>query len=185
MSGSLAEWASALAAIGALIAAVWAARTSGRLFRVETQRDVQNWRREEAEQASRIAAWCVIHLKPSSGLDREDGLLIHNSSDAPVFDVEIHSIYAPKQTDEPKEQAPLRLTLLPPGDYVSTTHPKFHWTFPEESSNMTGAIRPVTKNDKWKVTSITFVDASGIQWVRTGGDLQKMEHQGKIREVNS
>lgn len=163
------DWITALTALGALIAAVWAGLTSKRLYEIEAKRDVVSDERRARQQAAGIAAWCVFC--PES---ERRGLLLHNSSDAPVFDVEVLSTYAPSQKASPVMQRPLVLTLLPPGDYVADEHPTFGWTFPDERVAVPGTVRPVTKNSGWMVTAVRFTDAHGIRWERKGGLLSRL-----------
>lgn len=67
----------------------------------------------------------------------------------------------------------MKLAVLPPGDYVVTAHPQYNWTFPEERHSVDHAIRPVTKNRQWIVTSLLFTDAFGIRWKRANSRLAK------------
>lgn len=173
MFGTVAEWLSALAALGALTAAIWAALTSRRLVQVEMHRDVKAADRAAREQASGIAAWCVFC--PGNGEDSQAGLLVHNDSDGPVYDVEVHSTRLVKQVSIP--QYPLRLSIVPPGDFVATADPKYHWSLPEERGAIGGIVRPVTKSTGWMVTSVTFTDAHGQRWVRDGGRLTRFAEE--------
>lgn len=93
MMGTVPEWISVLVAAAALIAAVWAGLTSKRLFDVERKRDEVALDRREKEQASEIAAWCVTYDTPADQPSPK-GLLIHSSSNAPVFDVKVLSTYS-------------------------------------------------------------------------------------------
>jgi len=171
MLGSLAEWISALGAIGALAAAIWAAKTSVKLFAIETGRDELAAAKDERRQASGIAAWCVGR---NDGPGKR-GILIRNSSDDPVHDVTIESTYAPKKDLEPEPQAPLTLAILPPGDYIAEEHPKFHWDFPEYREAADDQLQPIMKNPQWMVTAIRFTDAHGNTWERQGGALTKID----------
>lgn len=168
---TFAQILSAVAALGALAAAIWAARVSKRLYEIETSRDRGRAQREEKAQASGIAAWCVFIKENQPG--SQQGLLLHNSSDAPVFDVEVLSTYATKQSSEPIPQAPLKLAVLPPGDYVSNADATYKWSFPEERGSIDNAVRPVTKNPGWVVTEVRFTDSYGTPWTRIRGNLEK------------
>ena len=174
MFGSMAEWVAAIAAMGALLAAVWAARTSKDLYDLESKRERGLVNRTRREQASGIAAWCVFC--PDHDSQTQSGILLHNSSDAPVFNVEILSTYSQKQAHAPQDQEPLNLAILPPGDYVSNKDVKFHWSFPEERSAVASTIRPVMKNSKWVVTEVKFTDSHGTRWNRRGGELTEIPH---------
>lgn len=166
---TVAELLTAAAAVGALIAAIWAARVSRNLYRIEAARDFESGQRAEKEQASGIAAWCVYSRAKDVG-----GILLHNSSDAPVFDVEVRSTYARKQNLPAELQAPLKLSLLPPGDYVADADAKFNWSFPEPRESIDDTVRPITKNSQWIVKELYFTDAHGTRWVRVGGTLTKV-----------
>lgn len=169
----IADWISAVAAFGALIAAVWAARVSKRLYQIEVDRDVVAAERSEREQASAIAAWCVYFTHDPDS-EHKRGLQLHNSSDSPVFDVTIRSTYAASKNGAAEELRPLDLSILPPGDYTARTHPVFYWDYPEERAVEGRPVRPVMKNPKWGVEEIRFTDAHGTKWSRTGGDLRKL-----------
>lgn len=163
------DWITALAALGALAAAIWAGLTSKRLYQVEAKRDVVSDERRARQQASGVAAWCVFC--PES---RQRGLLLHNSSEAPVFEVEVLSTFAPTQKATPVEQHPLTLTLLPPGDYVANEDASYHWSLPDERHTVSGTVRPVLKNSGWTVTAIRFTDAHGVRWERRDGLLDRV-----------
>ncbi len=156
MWGSIPEWVTAIAAVLALAAAVWAGITSRRLVDVESGRDEVAARRRAREQARQVSAWCVVC--PDAPLPV--GLLVQNSSTAPVFQMTVESTDAQGQ-----HRPPLHLTIVPPGDYVVTADEQFHWTFPEDARTQ-GHVRPVTKKDTWMVQSLTFVDSSGVRWHR-------------------
>lgn len=172
MNGSEAtDWISALATIGALGAAVWAVVVSRRLHRVETDRDEVSAERAKREQASGIAAWCIRRSAEDDKLRR--GLLLHNSSDAPVFDIEVTSTYAPSKSHAPQPQPTLRLTILPPGDYVVFADSTYPWTLPVERTARSVDAAPIMNNPGWTVTEMSFRDAHGVRWRRTGGSLHE------------
>lgn len=171
MWGSLPEWISALGAIGALTAAIWAAVTSKRLFEIESSRDQIAAQRIAREQASQISAWCVA-LLDEHGKWAGRGILIHNSSNAPVYDLEVDSTYAAKSTDAPQVQNTFRMGIVPPGDFVTTASNDFDkWTFPDAREEIPYTVRPVTKNKAWSVGVVRFTDAHGAPWARAGGYL--------------
>ncbi|OOB91941.1 hypothetical protein [Rathayibacter sp. VKM Ac-2630] len=173
MNGSeAADWISALATIGALGAAVWAVVVSRRLHRVETDRDEVSAERAKREQASGIAARCIGRSAEDERQRR--GLLLHNSSDAPVFEVEVSSTYAPRKSHEPQRLAPLRLAILPPGDYVVFGDTTYPWTLPVERTARSEEAVPIMNNPGWTVTEMSFRDAHGLLWRRTGGSLHEV-----------
>lgn len=170
---NIAEWLSAAAAVGALIAAWWAAKTSVKLFKIETSRDRASEERAEMEQASGIAGWCVFAQDREKG--HQKGIQLHNSSDAPVYDVVVESTYAATAKGEAQPLQPIRLSVLPPGDYVVFEHPEYHWAYAEERAALPTSVRPVSKNPKWVVGSVAFTDAHGVKWVRRGGALRRLD----------
>ena len=173
---NIAEWISAVAALGALLAAVWAAKTSVNLFKIESARDNTAAERAAMDQASGIAAWCVY--SDDRERSHQKGIQVHNSSDAPVYDVVIESTHSMTAKDAAQSMPPIKLSILPPGDYVVFEHPKYLWAFAEERDSLSCAIRPVSKNPQWIVTGQSFTDARGVRWVREGGALRRMESAG-------
>ncbi|MCT1803870.1 hypothetical protein VVR84_15245 [Kocuria carniphila] len=181
MMGTVPEWISVLVAAAALIAAVWAGLTSKRLFDVERKRDEVALDRREKEQASEIAAWSVTYDTPADQPSPK-GLLIHNSSNAPVFDVKVLSTYSKTKRDTPETQKPLTMSVLTPGDYAAIEDDKFPWKFPETQSRVEekvhSRLRPVTNNPGWMVTGIAFVDSYGTSWLRDErGQLLRLEKE--------
>lgn len=175
MWGSIAEWISAIAALGALVAAVFAARVSKRLFVTEIGRDAKSEEREIREQASRVAAWCAAFPPQAEGERLVRALHILNSSDEPVYEVEVCSTYSMKQIADPEPQKPLHLAILPPGELIARADAKYGWGFPEDRQSIDDHYRPVTKNSGWRVTELAFTDAHGIRWVRSRGSLHRVQ----------
>ena len=173
MMTEIADWISALAALGALVAAVWAAKVSKRLYQIEADRGLVASERDEKEQASAIAAWC-LSFTDDSDAETKRGLQIHNSSDAPVFDISVRSTYASSKNGAAEAVRALELSILPPGDYTVRRHPVYQWDFPEERSVEGRSVRPVMNNPKWAVEEIRFTDAHGMRWSRAGGALRKL-----------
>lgn len=181
MMGTTPEWISVIVAAAALAAAIWAGLTSKRLFDVERNRDKIALERREKEQASEIAAWCVTHDTPA-GLPSPKGLLIHNSSNAPVFDVKVQSTYSRSKRGNPENQKPLEMSVLTPGDYATLEDVHYPWQFPETQSmveeKVGSKLRPVTNNPGWMVTKIEFVDSYGTSWLRdVRGQLLRQEQE--------
>lgn len=171
--GSLAEWVSALAALGALFAAVWAAVTSRKLFNIESERDRYSAAREVKQQASGIASWCVKVFRDKEPKN-SNGILVHNSTESPVYAVEIASTYSKSKDSEPVERALFYMDVLPPGDFVTEEDPTYHWTFPDQRGDIVGAVRPITKNKNWRVVSLKFTDSYGLRWIRDDNGLREI-----------
>lgn len=171
--GSLAEWVSALAALGALFAAVWAAVTSRKLFNIESERDRYSAAREVKKQASGIASWCVKVFRDRESI-RSNGILVHNSTESPVYAVEVASTYSISKDSEPIERAVFYMDILPPGDFVTEVDSTYHWTFPDQREDIPGAVRPITKNRNWRVVSLKFTDSYGLRWIRDDNGLREI-----------
>lgn len=170
MWGSLPEWISALGAIGALTAAIWAALTSKKLFQIESGRDERAAERTAREQASHISAWCVAEVNT-----KQKGILLHNSSTSPVYNVEVYSTYAASNAGSPEPQKPFQMGILPPGDFISiASSAPYVWEFPDSTETRDEPVRPVTRNKAWAVNAIRFTDAHGLGWERSGGLLRRM-----------
>ncbi|KXO90500.1 hypothetical protein AXK61_07740 [Tsukamurella pseudospumae] len=130
--------------------------------------------RIERDQASQISAWCIALVdNDDQVIDR--GLLIHNSSSTPVYDVEVDSTYAWRSTDEPKPRSMFRMGVLPPGDFITTVTSEYDgWSFPDSREIFELKVRPVTKSKAWSVTALRFTDAQGLPWGRTGRYLGRL-----------
>lgn len=164
------DWITACVAVAALIAAVWATVTSRALLKVERERDEERRRLDSASQASLLSAWAVFCPNVEKSEDHgQSGVAVTNHSNAAFYDVRIEC-----QGQQGKPQPPIELTILPSGTYVMLGHPKFHWTFPLQPDEVAGPIRPITKHEKWRVTSIEMTDANGLRWRRTGGVLERL-----------
>lgn len=165
--GVAADWVAAVATVGALIAAVVAGRTAVQVYRMERARD------DRATAAELRADAVLVHSWTASWFDdegnREDGLVISNTSENPVFDVQIKSVHYSMG------QWPiLKLTVLPPGRYfVERTNTKYNWGFPNLLEQKGGVIRPIMKQRDWRVVCLSFTDVRGAAWVREEGRLSE------------
>ncbi|WP_154793049.1 hypothetical protein [Occultella kanbiaonis] len=164
------EWVTAVAAIGALAAAIWAGITARDLYRVETDRDQRSEDDRRRAQATQVAAWIVIELEADADTPRGVGVVVHNSSDSVIYDVEIET--SAKNGRTPK---PIRMELLPPGDYYlreKHAHPR-GWAFARSTEEVLDAtLRPVTTSRDLRVQSLTFRDSADLRWRRTrNGEL--------------
>lgn len=79
------EWISSIAAVGALIAAIMAARFAGKLFQVEAGRDERFERSRRSSQASRVSAWIEAAEHPSHSGEWRIVLVLLNASELPVY----------------------------------------------------------------------------------------------------
>lgn len=119
------------------------------------------------------------------------GLLLQNSSTAPVYDLRIVApgfVMIDGNRWEFTAEFHYKLDLLPPGEFVcfqitnqedDKKKVKRKWAYPELVSSAPGKIRPICNNKEWIVSSIKFKDASGNSWERTksNGLRQTRENQ--------
>ena len=177
MTDHIPDWIMALSAVAALVAAVIAGIISYRLLKVEVRRDAASQTRERAGQASQVSAWCILfedfdtaRLNSKEVPPDKNGLRIQNGSATPIYNVEILS-----RDRTGQEKRPLKLEVLPPGDYVVTSHATYNWGFPYSVEAAPGSSTPITKNRTWVVTSLPFNDCHGSRWQRlTDGSLSEL-----------
>lgn len=177
--GSIAEWVAAIAAVSALGAAVWAGMTSASLFTIERARDRENAARVKQQQASLIAAWSVacpeheLDTVRGQAIEEHDGLLIQNSSNAPVHDVVIRSSSIAGANRD------ATLNIVPPGELVLLRNKKYPWSLAKPRNYIKGTVHPITKRSDWRVHSLDFTDAAGVRWQRSGSVLRELDtHAG-------
>lgn len=162
------EGLSAIATAGALIAAVYAGFEARRLFRIESGRDKQARDAERKRQPSQVSAWAATRIKTGGRIIF--GVVIRNSSDDPVYNVQVecHGFTTPRVPT---------LQCLPPGEYfVANTveeDPTAEWDYPKPIREVMGdPLRPFTISDARGVDAITFRDNTGAGWHRAArGEL--------------
>lgn len=165
--GTPAEWLSALAALGALVAAVWAGMIARRLYGIERARDRARVASERRRDAALVHAWTACWFD-DQGV-RYDGLVISNTSSNPVFGMVVESV-----SYDGSQQPKLRLSLVPPGRYfVARSNEKYRWEFPELIEHLEGSLRPIMRNREWRVTRMLFQDVRGVSWIRTERGLRR------------
>lgn len=76
------SWISALTAVGALVAAVWAGLTAKRLYVIESHRDEDQAFLRRSAAAQLVSAWPAVLLK-SEGTTKSFGLVIFNGGSTP------------------------------------------------------------------------------------------------------
>lgn len=168
---SIPDWITAGVAVFALLAAVWAGLTSRSLLKVELARNEESALRTERDQASHLAAWTVFCPELQDGEPR-DGVFVKNSSPSAVYNVVIES-----NDREGGRRAPLKMSIAPPGDFLIRSNRTYHWAFPISPAEVGSAIRPITKQVDWQVTSVSFTDAQGTHWRREGALLSRVNDQ--------
>lgn len=158
--GSFADIVTALTAIGALIAAIIAARHADRLFAVEVSRDGRAVERERQAQASQVFAWVASRIIGDDA--KAYGAVVVNSSRQAIYDVTVRVTGA-----NGTERRPISLTILPPGAYYLEESPKaFGWEFASRLRSFDEEIRPVTKSKKRSIVGMRFRDSSNLTWAR-------------------
>ncbi len=171
------SWISAVAAAGALAAAVVAGVTARRLYAIERARDRRASAADARRQAAAISAWVAEAVGPNPD-ERSPGVVVANASDTAVRDVSISVVMPSGQKD------PLRLTVLPPGDYFTVAEPTaYHWGFPNRLDALQYPVRPVMRSREWYVAELRFRDAADREWRRDGtGTLRPVSgNEGNFR----
>lgn len=165
--GDVPTWVSAIAAIGALVAAIVAGRTAKRIFLLELARDKDATEEKKRSQATHISAWAkwtktnVGHNLPM--------LIIRNASDLPVYDVQfdlvdqLNVVLSSEHQDvlAPSEQ-PVELALVISADRRAGL---------SEAKGQSLRVR------------LSFRDSSGTAWMReTDGSLYQVVSDASARE---
>jgi hypothetical protein len=156
--GSVADIITAVTTIGALVAAVIAAKHAGKLFRVESGRDKHAAQREVQEQASKVYAWVATRI----GDNESYGAVVVNSSEQAIYDVNV------RVTDRTgTERPPISLTTLPPGAYyLAESRESYAWEFASRLRSFEDEIRPITKSRERGIVGMRFRDSANLIWER-------------------
>lgn len=160
-------WITALAAVAAVVAAVWAGRTAKGLYDREAARDQRVIENAERAQADLVAAWVAFSNEPlikQKGFDMiKKGWVVRlrNASNAPVYDVDV-------RVDAPggQHRAGLErmLTLPPTSAYEEFPMP-----------DISHALTPTDENYGTLRAGLSFTDASGRRWIRSSnGTLKRL-----------
>ncbi|MGL3198227.1 MULTISPECIES: hypothetical protein [Curtobacterium] len=164
------EGLSAVATAGALVAAVYAGLQARRLYRIESDRDEEARAAARASQATKVSAWAATRIRTGGRV--LFGVVVRNSSDDPVYDVQVtcHGFSSPRVAT---------LQCVPPGEYfVANTVDEgssAEWDYPKPVREVVGdPLRPFTISDAKGVDAITFRDNTGAGWHRAArGELTK------------
>ena len=152
------EWVSVIIAVAALGAAVWSAKESAELRRVERER-VERERDEARRQfAVKINAWIGVcpDVKP-----RGWWLVVDNASAATIH--EISAVLILK--DEP---VVWNVGLIPPG----RLHFAIDWNGRQVDKEARIGdeigipVRPITLAERTRLAEVRFMDANGTRWSR-------------------
>ncbi|RKW69941.1 hypothetical protein [Galactobacter caseinivorans] len=136
--------------------------------------------RHKAEQAAKLSSWIAYKYLPPLAAKQHRGnvAMIHNASEAPVFDVELLATMNGKQSE------PFNSQVVPPGQHFvqwegySSSTTRTDWDFCEPVQNMADdgeRTRPYGSTQKWKVVRLRFTDSFGQRWERL--------ESGQLREI--
>lgn len=198
MWGSYPEWISAITAIGALIFAATAWIRAKKMLQLEQRRDGKALDRERECQARCIAAWVVgvrwlpevkEQVMENDRKYRDDeeaepsgvGVMIANSSDAPVYDVRVE-FGNPMDTDVAAVRA--EVPTLPPGQWIKVLREHARqriltgaadeldaldhqrsWVFLQGEQSFESTT-PLADARKYGVVGIEFTDSRENRWRR-------------------
>lgn len=137
------EWIDTTANIFASVGTVGAFVTGFVLLRSEHRREADRTEDERRAQASKVSAW--VELFRSSDGSRELMFHVHNSSDMPIYEVELP--LPTREDDEPETEF---IGLVPPGQTIRRAAPR-DW--------LPSYVGP-------EPIEIEFLDSAGWQWRR-------------------
>jgi len=167
------EGVSAVATAGALAAAIAAAVQAKRLFGIESARDEQAKEEERRQHAKQLSAWAAVQI--GRGGNIVYGVIVRNSSDDPVYDVQIwcHGFTTDRLPS---------LSCVPPGQYFVPNKDQLNddgqlcrWDFAKPVDEIHDPMRPFTASTERGVDEMTFRDNSGVAWRRTAtGELARL-----------
>jgi hypothetical protein len=149
----------AAVSLGALIAAIVAAKSARKILDVELRRDDERDKAEQRQQAEKIAAWPTLapaNPQLSRGSTIKWGIAVRNASELPVYQVGLihESIPAGGGRHTVVQE------LVPPGDWVLIGRTLYaRADVPRTSLNE-------KVPDRDFVLSIAFTDAAGQRWTR-------------------
>ena len=176
--GSVADIVTALTAIGALVAAIVAARHARTLLDAERIRDDKTDARERRAQASKVFAWVAARIPTESENPSAYGAVVVNSSEQAIFDVTVTVC-----GHDGAERMPITLTLLPPGSYyLEESRENYGWEFARALASLEDEIRPITKSRLRRIARLRFEDSTNLFWQRDDhGTLIELEVAGSGR----
>lgn len=172
--GSLSEIFAAIAALGALVAAVLAGKYTKGMLETERQRDERAAAQSRERDAIAVACWPAVAIS-HEGTPSESykfGMTIRNASNTVMYDIRI--VFADGA------RPPITLTALPPDTYFMEPDDRYGWAFAKSLSQVQGEVRPVTKRDT-RVEALTFRDSANVRWRRSGdGLLECLSERGSV-----
>lgn len=142
-----------MATILATAAAVFGGRVAYQAYLRERARDHRS-------QADAVHAWLASTSEEGRGRTH---LVILNAGEALIYEVRASVLINGNEDVAP---APDKTwTVIPPGTYVVKPDPRYRWSLPEQIDDTSG-YRPYTRNEKYAVTAIDFIDARRVRWRR-------------------
>ncbi|MGC4758420.1 hypothetical protein [Micromonospora trifolii] len=173
--GDLPTWLSAVSAMAALAAALWAGRAAWRVVSVERERDEERLRLDARAQADLVAAWPSLVL--SEPTDQESpirwGVAVRNGSALPVHQVQV--THVPISPHGQVEQTVV-FELVPPGDFLVTGHELYR-----RPDSVVPRPFPAELRGRWYIVELRFTDMSGRRWHRDRhGNLVRVQVDPKL-----
>ncbi|MCY1694842.1 hypothetical protein [Curtobacterium sp. SL109] len=147
-----------------LVISIWSITVARRAERTaRTERSVR--------EAAKVSAWISTTWSVSAPEDdsqKSNILVIRNSSDAVIHDVEATALMN-------KREATFSAAVCPPGESFATWKPggRFAWELLASCSELaTGnrGSRAFTKSPNWRLVSLRFTDAFGARWEYRSGE---------------
>lgn len=165
--GSVIAIASLLVSVPALAAALWSARESAELRRIESERDARQEAVERQAQARNVAAWMCVHIGPD---DRKSWFAaVANENPVPVD--QATATFTSARGGLPS----LTVSLVPPGRTFFELDSD-EWRYGRQADELGFAPRPLTQAARFGVATLEFTDAGGNRWSR--------DSRGRIAEAS-
>lgn len=157
--GDLPTWLSALSAMAALVAALWAGRAAWRVVSVERERDEERRRLDARAQADLIAAWPALVLSDPANQDSplKWGVAVRNASPLPVH--QVHVAHVPISSGQGEKTVVFE--LVAPGDFLIAGHEMYRRPDAQVPRPFPAELR-----GRWYVIELRFTDMSGRRWHR-------------------
>lgn len=170
--GSLADWVGGIGGFLAALAAVVAWRENKRLVAVERARDgVAERERDKKDRIARRAQASVVFAMGAKLTRRSDeetwAIYLYNGSSRPVYNIKVQS----HRLGGGKENYPLSLAALPPGQFVVPSHPQYHWgamfdlsLHPEPVELLVKRKAKDSETRNPMIVNFSFEDSEGRSW---------------------
>ena len=185
--GDVPTWVTAVATIGALVAAGFAARGAFRLLDVERRRDAERAEAELQWQADLVAAWADREQQQRGRMPwTAEGAYVANGSPLPIYDVAVTWFYpdASGNLEFRCEQA-IKGGLVPSGGgFYSLTNrgsgPPPHRRAVDVLDAHGAPVRAQEAEDLAQYRlSVAFTDTGGIRWLRGVNGLLRRDEDAR------